>query len=112
MLTEILLLLALQTVLFVWSWGLEENHRLTLVERDIYLSDLPDELEGLTILQVSDLHDCAYGKDGRELMALASTLPYDLWQSPGTCSTGIIQPDAKCSELCRLGSPAGAGIFL
>ena len=83
MLTEILLLLALQTVLFVWSWGLEENHRLTLVERDIYLSDLSDELEGLTILQVSDLHDCAYGKDGRELMALASTLPYDFMAVTG-----------------------------
>lgn len=82
MLTGILLLLALLTV-FVWGWGLEENYRLTLVQREIYLSELPDELEGLTILQVSDLHDCAYGKDGRGLMSLISGLSYDFMAVTG-----------------------------
>lgn len=59
-------------------YAILDCRRLRVVKRRIPLPDLPKELEGFTILQISDLHDCAYGKDGRGLMELMDTLHWDL----------------------------------
>lgn len=44
----------------------------------IELDRLPQAFDGFTILQVSDLHDRAYGKDGRELERTIQGLSFDL----------------------------------
>lgn len=59
-------------------YAIIDCRRLRVVKRSIPLPNLPKELEGFTILQISDLHDCAYGKDGRGLMKLMDTLQWDL----------------------------------
>lgn len=65
-------------LLCVWMIGLYDSRQLRVVKWEIYIPDLPEELEDFTILQVSDLHDCAYGKDGRGLMELMEDMEWDL----------------------------------
>lgn len=76
MLKLCLILLGLGLCLLLYLWA---NRRVLQVARaEIAIPHLPKELEGFTILQVSDLHDCAYGKDGRGLVELMDTLRWDL----------------------------------
>lgn len=76
MLKLCLILLGLGLCFLLYLWG---NRRvLQVVREEIFLPHLPKELEGFTILQVSDLHDCAYGKDGRELITLLEGFQWDL----------------------------------
>lgn len=71
-----LILLGLGLCLLLYLWA--NRRKLQVVRAEIVLPHLPKELEGFTILQVSDLHDYAYGKDGRGLMGLMDTLQWDL----------------------------------
>lgn len=76
MLTVCLLLGGVLLCLLLYA--LWDCRRLRVVKKEIFVPGLPEVLEGFTILQVSDLHDCAYGKDGRGLMEIMDTLQWDL----------------------------------
>lgn len=71
-----LILLGLGLCILVYLWL--NRRELQVVREVVAIPNLPKEMDGFTILQVSDLHDCAYGKDGRELMALMEGLQWDL----------------------------------
>ncbi|WNF35300.1 metallophosphoesterase [Bacillaceae bacterium IKA-2] len=73
---NILVFLLLITFLVGYTiWG---NHRITVVEQDIFINDLPEELEGFTILQITDLHENVFGKNQSRLLNVINSIDYDV----------------------------------
>ncbi|MFS0861475.1 metallophosphoesterase [Fredinandcohnia sp. 179-A 10B2 NHS] len=60
------------TVYTIW-----DNKRIKIVEQEIVIDNLPVELEGYTILQVSDLHEEVFGKSQARLIDKINSVPYD-----------------------------------
>ena len=58
--------------LLLYGWW--DTHRFDVRRVEIELNRLPQAFDGFTILQVSDLHNQAYGKDGRALERAAQGL--------------------------------------
>lgn len=61
-------------ILFIF-W---DNNRVTVVEQDIVINDLPPSFEGFKILQISDLHERKFGKDQRRLLKAINRIDYDI----------------------------------
>ncbi len=61
--------------LLLYGWW-DTNH-LSVRKTEIELDRLPKAFDGFTILQVSDLHNRAYGRDGQELIRTVQSLSYD-----------------------------------
>ena len=55
-----------------------DNNRIIVVEQEIEIEDLPSELEGFTILQVTDLHEKEFGKLQKRLISKINHVPYDV----------------------------------
>lgn len=64
-------------LLFILS-GIICNRRLTKNEIGVYSEKLPKEFDGFRILQISDLHNCAYSKNNRRLIELAKNEKPDI----------------------------------
>ena len=54
-----------------------DNNRIKVVEQEIVIDDLPEELEGFTILQVTDLHEKEFGENQTRLIKEINSLRYD-----------------------------------
>ncbi|MFC0560087.1 metallophosphoesterase [Halalkalibacter alkalisediminis] len=59
-------------VFIIW-----DNNRIIVVEQEIGIENLPGELEGFTILQVSDLHEKEFGKRQKKLINSINNIHYD-----------------------------------
>ncbi len=59
------------------AYGWWDTNRFSVRKTEIVLDRLPEAFDGFTILQVSDLHDRAYGKDGRDMIRAVSGLSFD-----------------------------------
>ena len=59
-------------------YGWWDTNRFDVRRTKIELDRLPKAFDGFTILQVSDLHNRGYGKDGRELLRAIETLDFDM----------------------------------
>lgn len=71
-----MLLLAVFVVLILYTiW---DNQRVVIVEQEIVLEDLPDEFEGFTIMQVTDLHENEFGKKQKRLIEAIESTNYDM----------------------------------
>lgn len=70
--------LLLLPLLGAYIGALAESQKLHVQRQDIYLPHLPEQMEGFTLLQVSDLHSRSYGRDGLGLWRLIQGLDYDL----------------------------------
>ncbi len=55
-----------------------DNNRVIIVEQDIWVEDLPDELEGFKILQMTDLHEKEFGEDQQKLINKINSITYDV----------------------------------
>jgi predicted MPP superfamily phosphohydrolase len=55
-----------------------DNNRIVVVEQEIEIENLPDELEGFTILQVTDLHEREFGKEQKRLVKKVNSIHYDV----------------------------------
>lgn len=64
--------------ILVLLYGWWDTNRFDLRRTKIELDRLPKAFDGFTILQVSDLHNRAYGKDGQELLRAIETLDFDM----------------------------------
>ena len=62
--------------LLLYGWW--DTNRFDVRRTKIELDRLPKAFDGFTILQVSDLHNRGYGKDGRELLRAIETLDFDM----------------------------------
>ncbi|MEN1969989.1 metallophosphoesterase [Lentibacillus sp. N15] len=71
-LTGLIIVLAMLTGYTYW-----DNNRVIVAEQDIEITDLPEELNGFTILQISDLHEHEFGKNQKRLVEQINTIDFD-----------------------------------
>lgn len=69
----LVILLLIATVIYT-IWG---NKRVIVVEETIYMANLPEELVGFRILQVTDLHEEVFGEEQKKLIDSVNQLDYD-----------------------------------
>ncbi len=62
--------------LLIYGWW--DTNRFDVRRVDIELDRLPTTFDGFTILQISDLHNRAYGRDGRDLERTLQGLSFDM----------------------------------
>ena len=62
--------------LLLYGWW--DTNRFDLRSTQIELERLPQDFDGFTILQVSDLHDRAYGRGNRKLIEAIESLSFDM----------------------------------
>ena len=62
--------------LLLYGWW--DTNRFDVRRVEIELDRLPPAFDGFTILQVSDLHDRAYGKDGSAMVHAMADLSFDI----------------------------------
>lgn len=55
-----------------------DNNRITVDEQEVMINDLPEQFAGLSILQISDLHEKVFGKDQKRLLKVINSLDYDV----------------------------------
>lgn len=61
------------TVYTIW-----DNNRINVVEETIYIEDLPEDLRGFQILQITDLHEKMFGEEQEKLIQTINELEYDV----------------------------------
>ena len=54
-----------------------DNNRVKVVKQDVIISNLPEEFENFTILQITDLHSKYFGKNQEKLIKLINNQQYD-----------------------------------
>jgi predicted MPP superfamily phosphohydrolase len=69
--------IAIVFITFV-SFTIWDNHRIKVVREDIILNQLPKELEGFQIVQITDLHEREFGKNQSRLLEIINSLTYDV----------------------------------
>ena len=60
------------------SFTIWDNYRIKVVKENIFIQDLPDELEGFRILQITDLHEKEFGKKQKRLLKTINLQTYDV----------------------------------
>ncbi|WP_404452369.1 metallophosphoesterase [Virgibacillus necropolis] len=80
----IFLLLIVLVVYIFW-----DNNRITVAEQEILIDELPEQLEGFTILQISDLHEKVFGENQEELIDAINSVDYDAIVFTGDMLDGV-----------------------
>ncbi len=75
MLFALIIILIAGVGLLLYGWW--DTNRFDVRKTEIELDRLPKAFDGFTILQISDLHNRAYGKDGQALMRTVQSLSFD-----------------------------------
>ena len=75
MLYALIVILIAGVWLLLYGWW--DTNRFNVRRTEIELDRLPPAFDGFTILQVSDLHDRAYGRNGRALIEAMEGLRFD-----------------------------------
>lgn len=60
-----------------------DNNRIKIVEQEVLIDQLPSDLEGFTIVQISDLHEKEFGKNQRRLIKKLNKIDYDVFVLTG-----------------------------
>lgn len=81
MLYALIVILIVGVALLLYGWW--DTNRFDVHPVEIDLERLPKSFDGLTILLISDLHNRAYGKDGRALEKTIERLSFDMTTFPG-----------------------------
>ncbi|MGJ7919521.1 metallophosphoesterase [Neobacillus sp. LXY-4] len=55
-----------------------DNNRIKIVEQEVRIDNLPDELKGFTILQVTDLHEKEFGQNQVRLIEKINSISFDV----------------------------------
>ncbi|MFD1705956.1 metallophosphoesterase [Siminovitchia sediminis] len=71
MLMMLLILIGL-VIYILW-----DNNRIVVRKENIVLDHLPEQLQGFSILQISDLHEKEFGKNNKRLIEQINSLEYD-----------------------------------
>lgn len=72
-----LTILALGLLFGCWYWY-RERYTIQETQYTLYLANLPEALDGLTILHLSDLHSKQFGQRQAKLLRVINQEPYDL----------------------------------
>ncbi|WP_161493876.1 metallophosphoesterase [Virgibacillus necropolis] len=72
-----------------------DNNRITVVKQDIAIDDLPEQLDGFKILQISDLHEKVFGKNQKKLINAINSIEYDAIVFTGDMMDGVSSTNYK-----------------
>lgn len=70
-------------------YNVYDNNRFILKEESVYIENLPLAFEGLTILQISDLHGKSFGRNQTNLTSQINRLDYDVIAFTGDMETTV-----------------------
>lgn len=70
--------IVLLLMLLVIVYTVFDNNRIKLVEQSIYIENLPESLNGFTILQITDLHEKEFGLNQKKLIKKINEIEYDV----------------------------------
>jgi len=70
---SVLVVLIIFVLYTIW-----DNHRIFVAKEDIVIRKLPQQLEDLKIVQISDLHEREFGKNQKRLLKIINSLDYDV----------------------------------
>jgi predicted MPP superfamily phosphohydrolase len=66
-----------------------DNQRIKVVEQDIVIENLPEQLEGFSIIQITDLHEKEFGKNQKRLIRKINAIDYDVIAFTGDILDGV-----------------------
>ncbi|WP_211316666.1 metallophosphoesterase [Oceanobacillus arenosus] len=69
--------LVVLTFIILAIYTIWDNRRFIVVEEEIVIDHLPEQLKGFRILQISDLHEKAFGENQSELIPTINAIDYD-----------------------------------
>jgi len=75
---KVKLLIAFSIILILVTYTVRDNNRIKIVEQEVPIDHLPKELDGFTILQISDLHEKEFGSGQARLIEKINSLSYDV----------------------------------
>ncbi|WP_335487542.1 metallophosphoesterase [Neobacillus niacini] len=75
------------------TYTVRDNNRIKIVHQEVKIDNLPRELDGFTILQVTDLHEKEFGKKQSRLIEKINSLSYDV-----IVFTGDMLKDSKSTN--------------
>lgn len=64
-------------IILLASFTIHENNRITIAEQYVLIDGLPEDLEGFTILQITDLHEKWFGDGQEKLLDAIHSVDYD-----------------------------------
>ncbi|QGS69676.1 hypothetical protein CV093_19685 [Oceanobacillus sp. 143] len=64
-------------VIILAVYTIWDNRRFIVVEEEIVIDNLPEQLKGFRILQISDLHEKWFGENQTKLIAAINAIDYD-----------------------------------
>lgn len=65
-------------IVFVIVYNIELSKTIVVIKQDVVIENLPNEFEGFTILQISDLHSFTFGENQEVLINLINNENYDI----------------------------------
>ena len=65
-------------IVFVIVYNIELIKTVVVIKQDVVIENLPNEFEGFTILQISDLHSSTFGENQEVLINLINNENYDI----------------------------------
>lgn len=73
------LLMALAAaIIFTVFYNIYDNKRFVIKHAEVKIDKLPEELEGFTVLQISDLHEKQFGRSQDKLIESINNIKYDM----------------------------------
>lgn len=75
---KIIILVIVVIIVTVIIYNVENNSRVTVVEQEVKVDNLPEEFDGFTILQLADLHSKTFGENQIELIEIINNLNFDM----------------------------------
>lgn len=101
---KVLLILSMGIfILIIWIYNTLLNQQIKIVKEEIIIHDLPEELEGFTILQVTDLHGMVFGDNQEQLLAMINDIDYDVLAMTGDMGDLKYDPDGEALKQLVLG---------
>lgn len=65
------------SILFFVIFIVMDNNRIKVVKQEVFIHDLPKDLDGFTILQITDLHEKEFGANQSRLIEKINSVKYD-----------------------------------
>ena len=86
-----------------WKYNESLNNQIKVVQEEIMIHDLPEELKGFTILQVTDLHGKNFGENQERLLAMINQIEYDVLAITGDMGDLNYDPDGQALKQLIVG---------
>ncbi|MFC7322744.1 metallophosphoesterase [Halobacillus campisalis] len=72
----------------ITTYTIWDNQRIKVVEQTVAIENLPIELEGVSILQITDLHEKVFGTEQEKLIKAINSVDYDVIAFTGDMLNG------------------------